>query len=166
MGAMASQIVSLTIVYSTVYSGADRRKHQFKLRVTSLCAGNSPVTGEFPAQMTSNAENVSIWWRHHEHRILKVTHFALDFMQSLDYQNHSDMLLCCYPMVSHMPSAFCCRKKKFVDWYKVITPIIYRSVLPLCLIGRVRDTSFSERCVFVDNCVQTIIYLCYLCIRI
>ena len=28
-------------------------------------AGNSPVTGEFPAQMVSNAENVSIWWRHH-----------------------------------------------------------------------------------------------------
>ena len=23
-------------------------------------------TGEFPAQMASNAENVSIWWRHHE----------------------------------------------------------------------------------------------------
>ena len=22
-------------------------------------------TGEFPAQMASNAENVSIWWRHH-----------------------------------------------------------------------------------------------------
>ena len=36
-----------------------------KLRVTSLCAGNSPVTGEFPAQMASNTENVSIWWRHH-----------------------------------------------------------------------------------------------------
>ena len=27
MGAMASQITSLTIVYSTVYSGADQRKH-------------------------------------------------------------------------------------------------------------------------------------------
>ena len=25
----------------------------------------TPVTGEFPAQMASNAENVSIWWRHH-----------------------------------------------------------------------------------------------------
>ena len=37
-----------------------------KLRVTVLCAGNSPETGEFPAQMASNAENVSIWWRHHE----------------------------------------------------------------------------------------------------
>ena len=23
-------------------------------------------TGEFPAQMASNVENVSIWWRHHE----------------------------------------------------------------------------------------------------
>ena len=36
-----------------------------KLRVTGLCVGNSPVTGEFPAQMASNAEIVSIWWRHH-----------------------------------------------------------------------------------------------------
>ena len=26
----------------------------------------SPVTGEFPAQRASNAENFSIWWRHHE----------------------------------------------------------------------------------------------------
>ena len=31
-----------------------------KLRVTGLSAGNSPVSGEFPAQMASNAENVSI----------------------------------------------------------------------------------------------------------
>ena len=30
-----------------------------------LC-GNSPVTGEFLAQMACNAENVSIWWRHHD----------------------------------------------------------------------------------------------------
>ena len=37
-----------------------------KLRVTGLCAGNSPVAGEFPAQMASDAENVSIWWRHHD----------------------------------------------------------------------------------------------------
>ena len=36
------------------------------LRVTGLCGGNSPMTGEFPAQKTSNAEKVSIiWWRHH-----------------------------------------------------------------------------------------------------
>ena len=42
-----------------------RSKKTSKLRVTGLCAGNSPETGEFPAQMASNAENVSIWWRHH-----------------------------------------------------------------------------------------------------
>ena len=48
-----------------------RSKKTSKPRVTGLRAGNSPMTGEFPAQMASNAENVSIWWRHHdseEHR--------------------------------------------------------------------------------------------------
>ena len=42
-----------------------RSKKTSKLRVTGLCAGNSPGTGKFPAQMASYAENVSIWWRHH-----------------------------------------------------------------------------------------------------
>ena len=42
-----------------------RSKKTSKLRITGLCAGNSLVTGEFPAQMASNAKNVSIWWRHH-----------------------------------------------------------------------------------------------------
>ena len=42
-----------------------RSKNISKLRVTGLCEGSSPVTGEFPAQRASNAENVSIWWRHH-----------------------------------------------------------------------------------------------------
>ena len=65
MGAMTSQITSLTNVYSTVYLGVDKKKTS-KLRVTGLCAGNSMVTSEFPAQRASNAENVSIWWRHHE----------------------------------------------------------------------------------------------------
>ena len=64
MGTMTSQITSLTIVYSTMV----RSKKTFKLRVTGLCAGNSPGSGEFPAQMASNAENVSIWWRHHENK--------------------------------------------------------------------------------------------------
>ena len=42
-----------------------QRKHQ-KLCVTGLCAENSPVTGELPAQRANKNENVSIWWRHHE----------------------------------------------------------------------------------------------------
>ena len=44
-------------------------KKTSKLRVTGLCAGNSPVTGEFPAQRASNAEIGSIWWRHHAKRL-------------------------------------------------------------------------------------------------
>ena len=46
-----------------------RSKKTSKLRVTDLFVGNSLGTGEFPAQMASNAENVSIWWRHHETEI-------------------------------------------------------------------------------------------------
>ena len=42
-----------------------RSKKTSKLRVTSLCAGNSPGSGEFPAQRASKAGNVFIWWRHH-----------------------------------------------------------------------------------------------------
>ena len=42
-----------------------KSKKTSKLRVTGLCVGNSPGTGEFSAQMASYAENVSIWWRHH-----------------------------------------------------------------------------------------------------
>ena len=56
MGAIASQIISLTIVYSTVYSDADQRKHQ---------RSALPAFVQGPAQMASNAENASIWWRHH-----------------------------------------------------------------------------------------------------
>ena len=63
MGSSASQITSLTIVYSSVYSGADQKI--LKFRVTALCAETSMGTVEFPAQMVSNAESVSIWWRHH-----------------------------------------------------------------------------------------------------
>ena len=41
-----------------------RSKKTSKLRVTGICAGNSPVTGEFLAQVASNAENVSVWWHY------------------------------------------------------------------------------------------------------
>ena len=44
MGAIASQITSLTIVYSTVYSDADQRKHQSSASL-AFYAGNSPVPG-------------------------------------------------------------------------------------------------------------------------
>ena len=49
-----------------------RSKKTSKLRVTGLCAGNSPVTGEFHALRVSNAENISIWWRHPETLYLRL----------------------------------------------------------------------------------------------
>ena len=63
MTTMASQITSLMVVYSVVYSGADQRKHQSSAS-QALC-GEFTGTGELPAQKASNAENVSIWWRQH-----------------------------------------------------------------------------------------------------
>ena len=53
-----------------------RSKQATKVRVTSLC-----VRG-IPPQMASNAENVSIWWRHHaiscsEWRSNFITHFIM-----------------------------------------------------------------------------------------
>ena len=65
MGGMASDITSLTIVYSWKRSFRCRSKKISKLRITGICARNSPVNGEFPVEMASNAENVSIRWRHH-----------------------------------------------------------------------------------------------------
>ena len=50
-----------------------RSKKTSKLRVTGLWEGNSPVTGECPAQRASNAGNVSIWWRHHV--LMVINHF-------------------------------------------------------------------------------------------
>ena len=55
-----------------------------KLRISDLYEGNSRVAGDFPAQRASNAENVSICWRHH------VTAFLLDLItDDLWYQNVS-----------------------------------------------------------------------------
>ena len=63
MGTIASQITSLTIVYSIVYSDADQRKHQSS---ASLAFVRGIHRGPVNSQMASDAENVSIWWRHHE----------------------------------------------------------------------------------------------------
>ena len=56
MGTIASQITSLAMVFSAV---SDQRKHQSSESL-AFVGGNSPEAGEFPAQMASNAENVSI----------------------------------------------------------------------------------------------------------
>ena len=45
------------------------------------------VTGEFPAQKASNAENVSIWWRHH---VTKISgSYLFSFWKNIMIQFHS-----------------------------------------------------------------------------
>ena len=73
-----------------------KSKKTSKLRVTGLCAGNSPGTGEFPAQMASYAENVSIWWRLHvldwlvseDHLVIDIFRWLLVYKQRLAWWRH------------------------------------------------------------------------------
>ena len=59
-----------------------RSKKTSKLRVSGLCAGNSSGTGEIPAQMASNTENGSVWWRHH---VDCVGIFSVEIRETYDY---------------------------------------------------------------------------------
>ena len=47
-----------------------KSKKTSKLHLTGLCEGNTSVTGEFPGQKASSAENFSIWWCHHATEII------------------------------------------------------------------------------------------------
>ena len=94
MSALASQITSLAIVYSTRLFSRISKKTS-KLRVTGLWEGNSPVTGEFPTQRVSNAENVCIWWRHHVYlKMCTKFHFF-----KKQYVNSSGPPLCGYAVI-------------------------------------------------------------------
>ena len=77
-----------------------RPKKTSNLSVTSLCAGNSPVTAEFPTQRASNVENVFIWWRHQHLQVSRALfciqnlvkfHFVYIFMWFI-YPYHSGLL--------------------------------------------------------------------------
>ena len=57
-----------------------------------LCEGNSPVTGKFPSQRASNAENVSIWWRHHANMYLWLNSTRQTLCVSMTY----------HPMLHHI----------------------------------------------------------------
>ena len=64
---ISPQITGLMVVYSILYSDADQRNIKAP-RHWPLC-GEFTGSGEFLAQRSSYAENVSIWWRHHGKQI-------------------------------------------------------------------------------------------------
>ena len=68
MGAMASRITSLTPVWSTVYSGADQRKHQ-SFASLAFERGIHRWLVNSPHKWPVTRKKVSIWWRHHGDRL-------------------------------------------------------------------------------------------------
>ena len=52
-----TQLFFQLIVYANM-------KESSKLRITDLRKGNQPVTARFPSHRASNAENISMAWRH------------------------------------------------------------------------------------------------------
>ena len=83
-----------------------RSKKTPKLRATGLCAGNSPGTGEFPAQIASYAENVSIWWSHHADGTKRVPANRMSSLTQTWYNRNGANLLtniCILRHQSHNP---------------------------------------------------------------
>ena len=85
MGAMASQIQFHHCLLNHLFRCGSQKTS--KLHVTGLCEGNSQVTGESPAQRHIYAENVSIWWRHHEQNYTVANEATLKYKC-----NHSDLM--------------------------------------------------------------------------
>ena len=109
MGAIKSQITSVSIVCGTICSGADQRKHQSSASLAFQCEGKSPVwfprtkgqqrgtyfnlmtsscgdnalaSGGFPSQRASNMESVSMPWCLID-LISFITHYHLPLFQGL-----------------------------------------------------------------------------------
>ena len=81
-----SDVIMSTMTSQINYLFRHKSKKTSKLRVTGLCARNSTVAGEYPVQMANNAENVCIWWRHHEEglwSVVKNTHDQMPDQMSL-----------------------------------------------------------------------------------
>ena len=78
MGAMASQITGVSMVCSTVYSGADQRKYQSSASLAFVREIHRwPVNSPHKGPVT---RKISIWWRHHDipwsHHLLMDAHYS------------------------------------------------------------------------------------------
>ena len=91
-------------------------KKTLKVRVTGLCVGNSPRTGEFPAQMTSNAENVSIWWHHHDFAKNSWAH-KQNFIKYIETSNPIRSQFC----TCHNNSTVLASRKLWPSWIITLT---------------------------------------------
>ena len=75
---IASQITSLTVVYSTVYSDADQSKHQSSASLALVWRIHRDRW--IPRTKGQLRGNVSIWWRHHVTRGCMYIRHTRDFL--------------------------------------------------------------------------------------
>ena len=113
-----------------------RSKKTSKLRVTGLYVGNSLVTGEFPAQRASNAEDISIWWRHHDSVVVWMKIVSLRKC----YSQHSVVLFTLhtflyYSVVSLKKSRCLQRYMCTYIWAEIHAYVIsyFRAILVACM---------------------------------
>ena len=100
-----------------------RSKKTSKLRVTGLCEGNSLVIGEFPAQRASNAENLSIWWRHHAVYI-----FFIKFISSYQWKQSTQPFTCTLFLLSKCHGTYNAEVNKTSLYCCTIRPVQYNKV--------------------------------------
>ena len=106
MGTIASEITSLTIVYSTVYSDADQRKHQSSMSLAFVWGPvNSPhkwpVTRKmfpFDDVIMNCSDTIRIWiraWTHRRHSIPHPNRWAMGYIL-LGFWRKLTLLKWCY----------------------------------------------------------------------
>ena len=109
-----------------------RSKKSPKLRVTGLCEENLPVTDEFSAQRASNAQNVSIWWRHYVLCLSEATTaHGNNQCTHVNEQFEGFGSIMSQLFVASLPSEICFIKHTYIDTYTytylngILLPILY-----------------------------------------
>ena len=120
INAMTSPVMSISVVCSTVCSGADQTKYQSSASLAFVGG-----TGEFPAQRVSNMQNVSIWWRHHDtshcycfgtESGIHINSYPPDKMAAISQTTYSNA---------------CSQMKNFVFWFEFHWTLFLRAQLTI-----------------------------------
>ena len=111
-----------------------------KSTLLALCEWNSPVTGEFPSQRASYAENNSIWWRHNENKksfrsikcigiiVCKMPAISVRLWNMVCLKVVFDIVLC--GNREHVLEVLIPKKLKFIPWNKTWNCIyVVRNIL-------------------------------------
>ena len=118
MTTMASQITSLTVVYSTVYSDADQRKHQSSASLAFVW-GNSPHKGPVTRKMFPFDDVIMIWYVNDTKQkySLDYYHEAMSVHQNFIHQ--SNWWLSCAPHILRRSRLWV----SFVCWHVEVSDI-------------------------------------------